>query len=453
MTAACPYAQAERPPPAPVPPERDLPLLELIGRLRTNALAAWPRRAYEDLLLHRRCLGVDTYLVNDPREARAVLAADVDDYERPLGFRRLYQPIFGGGLLLAEGCEWRRRRKRLAPGLTPRSVRGMIPRFRAVAKRLCDRLVDGEPANLSRMFQDAAIDAVGRAAFSMSLDRLRDEISEFRSEYFTRGAKVSILDHLATRESDFFLDRGVRGHRGRLGRSIVARLLLARDADRERSDDPDLVDLIRRDSTADQSEQIDEMATLLGTGFDTSGRAMFWSAYLLSRRPDLQARIRAEVLAYPPERVTDLNDLDHWPWLRRCVLEALRLYPPLQSMMRVPRRDVVICGREVRAGSYVAISPWVMHRHRRLWDEPEHFRPERFGPDLATALRTPAFMPFGAGRRLCIGSTFALTEVTLVLAEMFGRFRVSLPENAPVTPMSVVTTAPDREPLFRIDPG
>ena len=78
------------------------------------------------------------------------------------------------------------------------------------------------------------------------------------------------------------------------------------------------MDLIRRDPTADQSEQIDEMATLLGTGFDTSGRAMFWSAYLLSRRPDLQARIRAEVLAYPPEGVTELNDLDHWPWLRRC---------------------------------------------------------------------------------------------------------------------------------------
>ena len=454
-TAAAP--PPKRPdPPAPVPPATDLPLFRLIARLRTNGLAAWPERAYREPFLHRRYLGVDSYLVNDPDEARRIFLADIDTYERPLGFRRLYRPIFGGGLLVAEGARSRVQRRRMAPAFTARHVEKLIPRFLAVGERMLARLEGKSCANLSQAFQDATIDAVGSAAFSVSLDAVSSRIGAFRSNYFRCGARVSILDHFARRESDFLLDYTTRGRAGRTGRAIVAEIIALRHArpDHELGA-PDLLDLLlaaQRESTDTLSDEdiLDEVATILGTGFDTSGRSMFWTAFLLALQPEAQASVREELRRFPPASARTLDDLDRWPRLRQCLWEALRLYPPLQGLVRVPLVPVEICGRSVAPGAYVAVSPWVMHRHHMLWDRPGAFLPERFPAEAGAAMRVRGFIPFGMGTRTCIGATFAVTEIVIILAQLLERYDIALADDRPVLPVSVVTTVPSAEPMFRL---
>lgn len=445
-------------PPAPVPPASDLPIWRLIARLQTNAIAAWPRRAYQEMFLHRRCLGRDSYLVNDPEEARRIFLSDVDLFQRPLGFRRLFRPIMGEGLLLVEGARSREQRHRMAPAFTSRHVEKLIPRFLSVGERLLERLDGAGQANLSQLFQEVSIDAVGTAAFSMPLDPMSARIRIFRSNYFRVGAKVSILDHLARREDDFFLMRGTRGRHGRQGRSIVREIVRQRRSRPGHDlDSPDLLDLLldapgENGSGLTDTEIVDEAATILGTGFDTTGRAMFWTAYLLSLHPLAQDRVREELRGLSPTQVKGLADLDHWPFLRKCVWEALRLYPPLQVMVRVPLVPVEICGRAIRPGAYVAVSPWVMHRHEALWDRPNSFDPDRFPDDPRVVMRMRGFIPFGAGNRICIGGTFAMTEIVLILAQLLQRYEIQLDDERPVQPISMVTTMPSIEPTFRLRP-
>jgi unspecific monooxygenase len=110
-----------------------------------------------------------------------------------------------------------------------------------------------------------------------------------------------------------------------------------------------------------------------------------------------------------------------------------------------------IAGRKVRKDDIIMIAPWILHRHEKLWHDPNAFIPQRFMPPAAPPDRF-AYLPFGAGPRVCIGAHFALTEATLALARLIRAFRIELLDKAPVMPVGVVTTQPDRSPLFAVTP-
>ena len=138
-------------------------------------------------------------------------------------------------------------------------------------------------------------------------------------------------------------------------------------------------------------------------------------------------------------------------YTRAVVQEALRLYPPAFTLARQARRTDTAGGIAIPAGAVVLIAPWVLHRHRRLWDQPEKFDPARFLPGAAPPERC-AYLPFGMGPRVCIGAQFALTEATLVLAAMIQAFHIERAYSDPVVPVAIVTTQPDHPPLFRLAP-
>jgi cytochrome P450 len=190
----------------------------------------------------------------------------------------------------------------------------------------------------------------------------------------------------------------------------------------------------------------------MSAGVETTARTMFWTAYLLAQVPQAQAAIRAELRRFPPEAVGAMQDLQHWPMLRAVILETMRLYPPASVISRVAAHDHALLGLPVRAGSLVMISPWVMHRHHRLWDSPLAFDPRRFAGNPQAYLSLPGYLPFGAGPRACLGAAFALTEASILLAFLLARFEISIEGDRPVLPVAILSTTPDREPLFRLRP-
>jgi unspecific monooxygenase len=190
----------------------------------------------------------------------------------------------------------------------------------------------------------------------------------------------------------------------------------------------------------------DEVATMILAGHETTAIALFWTLYLLALDTDSQERLARE--ARQAEGATDPEPLK---FTRAVIDEAVRLYPPAFLIARAALGADQLAGYPVRKGDVILIAPWLLHRHEKLWQAPSAFVPERFLPGAAPPERF-AYLPFGAGARVCIGAHFALTEATLALARLVAAFRIELVDEIPVMPVGVVTTQPNRSPMFRIVP-
>jgi unspecific monooxygenase len=198
----------------------------------------------------------------------------------------------------------------------------------------------------------------------------------------------------------------------------------------------------------------DEVATMILAGHETTATALFWALYLLALDPATQEELAAEVQGATVDgafaTVNGAVDIERLKFTRAVVDETMRLYPPAFLIARAAAGPDTIAGQPVKKRDVVLIAPWLLHRHEKLWREPNAFIPQRFM--TGTPPDRFAYLPFGVGARVCIGAHFALVEAVLALAKIVGAFRVSLVDKAPVMPLGVVTTQPDRSPLFAITP-
>jgi cytochrome P450 len=213
----------------------------------------------------------------------------------------------------------------------------------------------------------------------------------------------------------------------------------------------DLMNAARDPETGEAftDEQLgDQVATMILAGHETTAVALFWSLYLLALDPATQDELAAEVAG---ASVSGAPDLERLKFTRAVVDETMRLYPPAFLIARSAAAPDTIAGRPVRKNDVVLIAPWLLHRHEKLWRDPNAFVPARFMPPSPPPDRF-AYLPFGVGARICIGAHFALVEATLALARMIGAFRVEVLDKTPVMPVGVVTTQPDHSPMFRITP-
>jgi cytochrome P450 len=288
----------------------------------------------------------------------------------------------------------------------------------------------------------------------VAMERYRPELRELITRYAARLGRPSRLDLLLPPAIPSPRDLVRRWFRRRWV-DLIGRIIAERRAKVSEEGPRDLFDLL---SNARDPETgipfsaealIDQVATLIAAGHETTGVALFWSLYLVSGAPAVERRLTAEVasLDLGPDNAAEV--LPRLVYTRAVVQEALRLYPPAFTIVRQARRADEAGGVVVPASGIVFMSPWVLHRHRRLWSEPEVFDPVRFLPDAPPPDRF-AYLPFGIGPRVCIGAQFALTEATLVLARMSQAFRIERADDDPVVPIGMVTTQPNRRPLFRL---
>jgi len=215
---------------------------------------------------------------------------------------------------------------------------------------------------------------------------------------------------------------------GREVRDLLDRLMLAPDPKTNRKLPPGTV--------------ADNVLTFLAAGHETTGNALSWIFYLLSLYPETEEAVTAELRAAfgegPPRR-----DLFGRLVMTRAVIdETLRLYPPVPFIGREAICKDTLAGRPIKPGTQVLISPWIVHRHRLLWEEPDAFRPERFLPREKQSIRRGAFIPFGLGPRTCIGEGFAVQEMITVLAVILPVFRFRLADPRAVFPEARITLHP-----------
>jgi cytochrome P450 len=444
-------------PPHPPRAAENMTMLQRLAAMRESAIGTWGQRAYEEDILRGRFFLNSSFILNTPDAIRHVLVDNYENYSRtPAGFRVL-RPMLGEGLLIAEGRAWKHQRRTLAPAFTPRAVATLIPHMVSVTDETIARLqgLCSGPVDLREIMQRMTLEIAGRTMFSFGMDRHGATLRDFVMEYADRLARPHFLDLVLPRDWPSPRDFARARFRKRWTR-FIGMLMDQRRAAGKQEGAParDLFDLMNaaRDPETNEAfndEQLgDQVATMILAGHETTATALFWALYLLALDPEAQERLATEA------RQAGANgeaDLDRLKFTRAVVDETMRLYPPAFLIARAALGADVIAGMPVRKNDVILIAPWLLHRHQKLWREPDAFIPERFMPPAAPPDRF-AYLPFGVGARVCIGAHFALVEATLALARIIAAFRVTLIDKEPVMPVGVVTTQPNRSPMFHIVP-
>jgi cytochrome P450 len=429
----------------------------MASALRGNALAAFPPEAFETDVVVQSFFGRHHILLQSPDAIHHVLVANPGNYTRAKAVRRVLRPMFGRGLFLSHGEEWRRQRHAVAPAFAPRLTPLLAPRIVAAAEKLKADLtaLNGIPVDLRPYLQETALSIIGGAIFSLDMARHGKEVRRLIIDYATRLSRPSVADYLLPLSVPTFADLARARFRRRWRRMIAA--IIEERSTRPRGPEPsDLFDVLAASDPEtgippDAEMLCDQIATIVVAGHETTAAALFWALYLLARHPDIQDRVAAEVKTVSPAQQNAAAALAHLTYTRAVVDEVLRLYPPAYVIVREAQGDDVAAGVAIPQGSLVLISPWVLHRHCRLWAAPQRFDPERFLPGAPPPPRF-AYIPFGAGPRICVGAPFALTELVLLIAVLVGAFDVRLASREPIEPQGLVTLQPAAAAPFLLTP-
>ncbi len=442
-------------PPHPPRAPETMTALSRLAAMRENAIGTWGQRAYEDDIIQGRFFWRSSFILNTPDAIRHVLVDNYENYRRTPAGIRVLRPMLGEGLLIAEGRAWKHQRRTLAPAFTPRAVEGLIPHMIAVTDETIAKLqaASAGPVDLRETMQRMTLEIAGRTMFSFGMERHGATLRDFVMEYGERLARPHLLDMVLPLGWPSPQDYSRARFRKRWTR-FVGQLMAERRAAGKQEGAPardlfDLMDAARDPETGEAftDEQLgDQVATMILAGHETTATALFWSLYLLALDPTTQEQLAVEVRGATADGALDLDRLK---FARAVVDETLRLYPPAFLIARAAAAADVVAGLPIRKNDVVLMAPWLLHRHEKLWREPNAFIPQRFMPPAPPPDRF-AYLPFGVGPRICIGAHFALVEATLALAKIIGAFRVTLPDQEPVMPVGIVTTQPDRSPMFSI---
>jgi cytochrome P450 len=439
-------------PPYPERPQAPLPLFSMIAAARRNFLAVFEDKCFEYQFFSTRLLSRKVFVCNSPDTVAQAFIAMHESFERKTPqMRHGLFPLVGDGLIISDGEIWKRRRRIVAP-IIHRSQLGLFaPVMVEAAAETADRwaaLPPGAPIDALREMGTLTAEVICRAVFGPRLGTEHaTEIAQSFSEYQRLVGRLDLpylaglpdwLPRLHSRRLrqaagriHAVLDHLIEECRRRLaeGESSMIRLLLeARDSDTGEALDP--VSLRN------------EAAVLFLAGEETTATSLSWTWYLLSQAPQAEERVHAELAQVLGGRLPTLDDLPQLLFTRAVYEEALRLYPPIPLLGRQALRDESIRNRPIPSGSLVVVIPWLLHRHRRLWDRPDHFIPERFLPENAAGRQRYSYIPFSLGPRVCAGAAFGFTEAILCLATLAQRVRLRLAPDAAIEPICRLTLRP-----------
>ncbi len=430
-------------PAMPPRPARPLSMLELLRTVPTNSLAVCDEPLFDELVVKRHYLAQPVCFVSDPAGVRQILIDKFDNYPRVSSIRRLFETDLRTGTLASEGETWRRHRRIATPTIDHRSLRPDVPDLVAIAEGMADGLPVGEaPVDIERWVGGLATllwNRVVTGGDPAGLPILRwlskvphkpraidlVPVPAWLGRRLVRHRRDPALAELDRQLHAMIAARKAPGYDG--PQDLLYRLAHMRD----RGDGQPLPD----------GEVRDEAASLIAGGA-ASVRALTWIWYLLALHPQVEARFHAELDAVLGGRVPTPEDLPKLVYTRRVLDEVMRLYPPIPAILRQAAAGDVICGHRIRRGTIVAVLPWVIHRHRRLWPEPDRFDPDRFLEENSAGRPKLAYLPFAAGPRVCVGASFALTQLLTTIAVLGRRFRFRLASTAPVVPFGAISLQP-----------
>lgn len=420
-----------------------------------NSIALWPEEAYRADVIVRQFKNRTTIVANHPEAVKRVLVTNVANYRRDRQSRTVLRHFVGDGILTAEGEFWQKQRRTAVPAFRPDRLDRLVPQIAeattAALAHWSDPATD-TPIDVAREMRRLTLCVLSQTMFSRDLAAraetveatISDWMDTLGSRMYASGVGARVLGLPWSWAS------GIANRFTRLPAcpfdAIVSEFLAARERHGGEADD-----LLARLTSAVPSSGDDDVAmnglrgqvgTYLFAGHETTAIALAWSFYLVALHRWAAERLQAEVDEVLADRQPEANDLPRLAYTRMVLAEAMRLYPPVFSLFRETLNDDELAGQAVPSGARILILPWLIHRHRRLWERPDYFDPERFTGERITGRDRFAYLPFANGPRMCLGSTFAEIEATIILAMVVQRYNLRLAPGHRVEPVGRITLRP-----------
>jgi len=439
--AARPVSDRGREYPGPSP----LAVPGLLRKLWFDRLAMLTDAASEFGDVVKFAMGPKTlYFFNHPDHAKHVLSDNPANYHKGLGLAEARRRILGDGLLTSEDEVWKRQRRIIAPAFRRDRLAGFTSVVTDAGQALVGRLSAqvGGTIDISEEMTRLTMSVLGKSLLSADLSPLRMlgpafEVAQDQAmfEMVSLGAVPLWLP----------LPRNYRFRRAKGQLEDAVEVLVSGRAHAGGRDGTDLLSMLAAayadDPDARKRWRVmrDELVTILLAGHETTASTLSWTWYLLSRDPEAAAAIHAEAVAVLGDRTPAHEDLARLPYTTTVIQEAMRLYPPVWGLTRKSVAADVIDGYRVPAGADVMISPYTLHRHPGFWTEPNEFRPGRFATSAPVTTHRYAYIPFGAGPRVCVGSHLGMMEATLIAAMVAREFRFEFPAGARAVPEAMLS--------------
>jgi cytochrome P450 len=452
MTATLAAADISTPalyPPTVVPPPEPLPLRRFLLTFVRNPLSSMPQPVYEEgIRVYDNGRGGVAY-VTDPALVERILLSQAELFPKTPLEKRVFGPTLGDGILTSQGSSWKWQRRTAAPLFRPSDLASLVPAMTGAAMDQLQRW-RASPAGavqaVDRDMTETTFQVISATMFAGSADAEAAAIVRAADKALSSISWDIAAAMLRFPEWLWYPGKYGRRRAGRALRAAVATILVRR---REAGlEGEDLLARLARatdpETGAPMSEKqlVDNLLTFLAAGHETTAKALTWTLYLLARAPVWQERLRAEVEEVAGSGAVGAAHLDRLVLTRAVLEEAMRLYPPAPVMTRHAAADVDLGGVAVPADALVIIPVFAVHRHKKLWDDPDRFDPGRFLPERRARLARTQFMPFGFGARTCIGNSFAMMEGPAILATLVRGARFEWDGVHAPEPLSRVTLRP-----------
>lgn len=431
----------------PKPPARpdNVSFLKYLKLFRQDILSAQPAKLYRAWMAEFKTPFFRSYLINQPELVREVLTARPDDFPKSDRISEGLRPLLGNSVFVTNGETWKRQRRIIDPAFEGGRLRDTFPAMWAAGEAAVGRLQEGE-TEIEQETSFAAADVIFRTLFSLPIE---DKVaSAVFTQFRDYQRSQPILNVAAMMPLPSWMPRGFSRQTkdtARAIRALITQMTQQRMAQIEAGDAPD--DLATKIMTTPDpqtgerfstEEMVDQVAIFFLAGHETSASALAWTLYLLAIHPDWQDRVAEEARAL--DDGCDVSVMSKLRLSRDVFREGLRLYPPVPMMVRQTTCPEVFRDREIKQGAQIVISPWHLHRHERLWDNPDGFDPARWGTENGKTCQRDAYIPFSSGARVCPGAGFAMFEGPLLLSMLLRRFRfapVAGKEPVPVAHLTV----------------
>ncbi|WP_226780673.1 cytochrome P450 [Oceaniglobus trochenteri] len=431
-------------PPKPAARPEKVSLWRYLWLFRQDILSAQPAKLYRAWMAEFRTPFFRSFLVNDPALVRRVLNERPMDFPKSDRIGEGLRPLLGNSVFLTNGAAWQKQRRIIDPAFEGGRLRDAFPAMLAAGQAASARLTEGA-RDIEPETSHAAADVIFRTLFSIPIDH------EIAAEVFDKFRQYQRSQPILNLAAFLPVPRWFpRFHRRGTKRTARAIRRLITDLTNRRMDEiaagtapDDLATKImttRDPETGDTfsaAEMVDQVAIFFLAGHETSASALAWALYLLATHPEAQEKVAQESQSFLAD--PQFARLSTLKFTRNVFREALRLYPPVPMMVRETAQPEDLRGRSAERGAQIVLSPWHLHRHTRLWDNPDGFDPDRFATENGRNCLRNAFIPFSSGPRVCTGAGFAMVEGPLLLATLLADWKITPEEGHSPVPVAHLT--------------
>ncbi len=414
---------------------------------RRNVLEILPEIATTQPIVSGKT-GKRWHMVMEPDALRYILKDGLKNYPKSDVTKNILRPAIGESLFVAEGAHWHWQRRAAAPAFALRNIQNLAPIMSFAADHAVERIAhaNGQPLDMYEEMTATTFQVISDVTFSGDTGFNGAEIHRAIDSYIDQTAKVSLMDLIGVpmwipRPSRLFAPNALKMMKKVADTAIENRKAAGA------CDVPDLLDLLlagedpETKRKMDTAELRDNLLTFIVAGHETTALTLAWALYLCAFDPKVQTKARAEARQVLQGRTASANDVEALPYIRQIIDETLRLYPPAAFLARTAQTDDTLVDREIKARDTVMLPIYALHRNHLLWNDPDAFHPERFSNPKA--IDRFAYLPFGAGPRVCIGANFAIQEAVIILATLLSKFEFSAVQGRNPKPVMILTLRPE----------